>query len=147
MLAHVHQRLLDDPDDLYLGGWRQLGERSVPDVEVDSDSVLDAELVQILGERGLQPEATGDEGAQAEDRLADVLVGKLRDVRHLPQQLGDSRRRVRERQRGLQLQAQQGERLREAVVHLAGQALPLLYRGRVAKLVRQPRRLDRCCRV
>ena len=96
---------------------------------------------------GSRPRPAGDEGAQAKDGLAHVLVGLLRDVCHLSQQVRDPRWRVREREGGLQLQAQQGERLSEAIVHLAGQALPLLQRGGVTQLVRQPRRLDRHCRV
>ena len=97
VLAHVGERLLDDPDGLDLRRGRERAERTVGDLELDGDPVLRAELVQVLGEGGNEPEPARDEGAEAEDRLAHLLVGAPR--RCSPSRAGPRRRPARRAER------------------------------------------------
>ena len=142
VLAHVHERLLDDAHGLDLRRGRDRAERTVGGLEIDGDPVLRAELVQVLGEGGNEPEPARHEGAEAEDRLAHLLVGAPGDAHHLAQVLGDGRRVGRAGECGLQLHVEQTQLLGEAVVHLAGEALALLHGGQAPDLLREPRPLD-----
>ena len=126
VLAHVRERLLDDPDDLDLVARRE--HEVVPEVRLKrrGDPALAAVLVQVGAQAVEQVAADAAGLAQVEDRPAGVAVALVADVCQLDQLQRDRRRDgVLARGERAQPQVHRSENLREAVVQLAGEPLPL----------------------
>src|ERR1035437_6397790 len=128
MLTYVGQGLLDDPDHLDLATRRQ-GQRVI---EVTVQRGCDLALLAVFGQIGAkvvqQPPLGPVRTPKAEDRLPDIPVGLLADIRQLSQLSRDLGAVPDLFARIERSQPQMGypENLGQAVVHLAGDTPPLV---------------------
>ena len=126
VLAHVRERLLDDPDDLDLAARRERQVALEAHLQRRRDPALAAVLVQVGTQAVEQIVADMARLAQVEDRPAGVTVALLADVCQIDQLKRDRRRDgILARGEHAQPEVHRTEDLREAVVQLAGDPLPL----------------------